>query len=56
MDNKGIGTIHIIVGILWVAIIAIYVLILFFPVSVDITSYPGGAEVFQQPEKRRNPV
>jgi hypothetical protein len=52
MDNKGIGTIHIIVGILWAAIIAIYVLILFFPVSVDITSYPGGAEVFLSSQKK----
>lgn len=52
MDKKGIGTVHIIVGILWVAIIAIYVLILFFPVSIDITSYPAGAEVFLNSQKK----
>lgn len=46
MNNKGIGTIHVIVGVLWLVIIAIYALILFFPVSVEITSYPFGAEVF----------
>ncbi|MGD2089979.1 MAG: hypothetical protein PVH61_27630 [Candidatus Aminicenantes bacterium] len=46
MNNKGIGLIHVILGVLWLIINAIYALILFFPVSVEINSYPPGAEVF----------
>lgn len=44
--KKGFALIHGIVGVLWIAIITIYVLILFFPVSVNVSSVPYGAEVF----------
>lgn len=46
MNQKGVSTIHVVIGVLWIVIITIYVLILFFPVSVEITSHPFGAEVF----------
>ena len=52
MKQKGFGLIHGIVGVLWVAIIAIYVLILFFPVSIPVTSSPSGAEVFESSNKK----
>lgn len=46
MKKKGFAVIHAILGVLWLVIIAIYAFILFFPVSLEITSYPPGAEVF----------
>lgn len=51
MKQKGMGFIHVIVGVLWAAILAVYVLILFFPVSIPITSFPAGAEVFVSSQK-----
>lgn len=51
MENKGVAIAHVMVGILWVAIIVIYVIILFFPVTLDIASYPAGAEIFVNTQK-----
>lgn len=49
--KKGFALIYGIVGVLWIAIITIYVLILFFPVSVEVSSVPYGAEVFVSSHK-----
>jgi len=51
MKPKGIAMIHVILGIVWLALIFLYVLILFFPVSLPITSFPAGAEVFESTQK-----
>ncbi len=51
MKTKGIAMIHVILGIVWLAVIAVYVLILFFPVSLPVTSFPSGAEVFVSTQK-----
>lgn len=51
MNKKGFAIVHGILGVLWIAIIVIYALILFFPVSVEVSSSPFGAEVFLSSQK-----